>query len=103
MRLGAAGRPVYYQPDAEVVHCEGFFFSSRRRHTMSDRDWSSDVCSSDLLEPIPFTGQNWMPTPTTTPTRIPILSTLIRRGCREAKALAMAPRLSGEPPAVTPG
>src|SRR3989440_3050685 len=25
------------------------FFSSRRRHTMSDRDWSADVCSSDLL------------------------------------------------------
>src|SRR3982751_2163687 len=24
------------------------FFSSRRRHTISDRDWSSDVCSSDL-------------------------------------------------------
>src|SRR2546421_5892672 len=26
-----------------------FFFSSRRRHTRSDRDWSSDVCSSDLV------------------------------------------------------
>src|SRR5438874_11417599 len=26
----------------------GFFFSSRRRHTTSLRDWSSDVCSSDL-------------------------------------------------------
>src|SRR5206468_8423352 len=25
-----------------------FFFSSRRRHTRSDRDWSSDVCPSDL-------------------------------------------------------
>src|SRR5690349_24404181 len=25
-----------------------FFFSSRRRHTRSLRDWSSDVCSSDL-------------------------------------------------------
>src|SRR5206468_9279803 len=24
-------------------------FSSRRRHTISDRDWSSDVCSSDLV------------------------------------------------------
>src|SRR3989440_4214089 len=29
--------------------CTFFFFSSRRRHTRSDRDWSSDVCSSDLL------------------------------------------------------
>src|SRR5206468_6594975 len=28
-----------------------FFFSSRRRHTRSDRDWSSDVCSSDLRSP----------------------------------------------------
>src|SRR5206468_6413920 len=27
-----------------------FFFSSRRRHTRSDRDWSSDVCSSDLID-----------------------------------------------------
>src|SRR5699024_11893554 len=26
-----------------------FFFSSRRRHTRSKRDWSSDVCSSDLF------------------------------------------------------
>src|SRR2546427_12876569 len=28
-----------------------FFFSSRRRHTRFDCDWSSDVCSSDLLAP----------------------------------------------------
>src|SRR5436190_18760333 len=28
-----------------------FFFSSRRRHTRSLCDWSSDVCSSDLLIP----------------------------------------------------
>src|SRR3989442_6799779 len=27
-----------------------FFFSSRRRHTRCGRDWSSDVCSSDLFE-----------------------------------------------------
>src|SRR5207302_8694197 len=27
-----------------------FFFSSRRRHTSFSRDWSSDVCSSDLEE-----------------------------------------------------
>src|SRR5204863_3484834 len=27
-----------------------FFFSSRRRHTRSLRDWSSDVCSSDLMK-----------------------------------------------------
>src|SRR2546422_6424574 len=28
-----------------------FFFSSRRRHTRCSRDWSSDVCSSDLAAP----------------------------------------------------
>src|SRR2546429_4733925 len=28
-----------------------FFFSSRRRHTRCSRDWSSDVCSSDLRLP----------------------------------------------------
>src|SRR5690606_39381971 len=28
--------------------CCVFFFSSRRRHTRFSRDWSSDVCSSDL-------------------------------------------------------
>src|SRR5258706_12160342 len=29
-----------------------FFFSSRRRHTRLVSDWSSDVCSSDLNDPI---------------------------------------------------
>src|SRR5216684_7504971 len=36
-----------------MVLCEVvgfFFFSSRRRHTRCSRDWSSDVCSSDLLQ-----------------------------------------------------
>src|SRR5216683_6703643 len=32
-----------------ICYCFFFFFSSRRRHTISDRDWSSDVCSSDLV------------------------------------------------------
>src|SRR2546429_5900154 len=31
--------------DSDVLR---FFFSSRRRHTRCSRDWSSDVCSSDL-------------------------------------------------------
>src|SRR5438874_12992150 len=31
-----------------LVYSFFFFFSSRRRHTRSLRDWSSDVCSSDL-------------------------------------------------------
>src|SRR5699024_11702702 len=32
-----------------------FFFSSRRRHTRSKRDWSSDVCSSDLYDSLELT------------------------------------------------
>src|SRR5256884_303536 len=35
-----------------------FFFSSRRRHTRCSRDWSSDVCSSDLSELL-----WWLPPP----------------------------------------
>src|SRR5256884_2142289 len=44
-----------------------FFFSSRRRHTRCSRDWSSDVCSSDLgtAEPeqvrLAFTTANFLP------------------------------------------
>src|SRR2546422_1294781 len=34
--------------DRCAVNCVFFFFSSRRRHTRCSRDWSSDVCSSDL-------------------------------------------------------
>src|SRR6266511_4156792 len=33
-----------------------FFFSSRRRHTRFSRDWSSDVCSSDLVAPVTASG-----------------------------------------------
>src|SRR2546429_3940929 len=32
-----------------MSYCMFFFFSSRRRHTRCSRDWSSDVCSSDLV------------------------------------------------------
>src|SRR5204863_4517329 len=41
--------------------CFLFFFSSRRRHTRSLRDWSSDVCSSDLKSSFikcPWRGSN---------------------------------------------
>src|SRR5437868_14514684 len=37
-----------------------FFFSSRRRHTRSKRDWSSDVCSSDLAIAHKFPAQQAM-------------------------------------------
>src|SRR5690606_41204937 len=39
----------------------GLFFSSRRRHTRFSRDWSSDVCSSDLVTEWlnPVEGRAW--------------------------------------------
>src|SRR5256885_5735150 len=36
------------QPARACLQCVCFFFSSRRRHTRLQGDWSSDVCSSDL-------------------------------------------------------
>src|SRR5256885_10519064 len=34
---------------SRAMWCDYFFFSSRRRHTRLQGDWSSDVCSSDLV------------------------------------------------------
>src|SRR2546429_5199398 len=39
-----------------------FFFSSRRRHTRCSRDWSSDVCSSDLFQRSSFYSLGFEPT-----------------------------------------
>src|SRR2546429_7206008 len=53
-----------------------FFFSSRRRHTRCSRDWSSDVCSSDLCLLVPSIATRllrstsrpaWISTPTSRP------------------------------------
>src|SRR5207253_7674417 len=38
----------YHRDAYPWQHSSLFFFSSRRRHTRWPRDWSSDVCSSDL-------------------------------------------------------
>src|SRR6266513_1332633 len=38
-----------------------FFFSTRRRHTRSKRDWSSDVCSSDLGYRLPIVHWEFIP------------------------------------------
>src|SRR5256886_10014191 len=58
----AADREGYNRRRARDVDGAGashsrcsFFFSSRRRHTIFDCDWSSDVCSSDLRRFFPFT------------------------------------------------
>src|SRR5206468_9308529 len=49
-------------------------FSSRRRHTRSDRDWSSDVCSSDLS--LTFSAPFSVPEATLfTPFLVPSLTT----------------------------
>src|SRR5699024_12217935 len=66
------------------------FLSSRRRHTRSKRDWSSDVCSSDLqcrwscspppavvtpvggrYPPLLSTVDAWIPAPSPTPASLP--------------------------------
>src|SRR2546430_4191017 len=47
MKTGAERR--FQSCESSVACC--FFFSSRRRHTRFDCDWSSDVCSSDLRIP----------------------------------------------------
>src|SRR5256886_8684612 len=41
--------------DLNFILDPNMFFSSRRRHTRFDCDWSSDVCSSDLT--------HWLPAP----------------------------------------
>src|SRR5215471_3852120 len=50
--IGARGLIWHVGPLArfveDLVTTLPFFFSSRRQHTSSLRDWSSDVCSSDL-------------------------------------------------------
>src|SRR5207247_11304982 len=51
------------------------FFSSSRRHTSSTRDWSSDVCSSDLQVPSKRRGSHgfscYSPCPPGTPRSVP--------------------------------
>src|SRR3989440_10566416 len=96
-----------------------FFFSSRRRHTRSDRDWSSDVCSSDLslpcraadafrhapletLSPRPVEaplregGDQALPSPLARSTRSPARERAwtSRRACRSAPTLSRRPATS---------
>src|SRR2546430_11163707 len=56
VRHVGVGRVVVLSCDWQGVRC--VFFSSRRRHTRFDCDWSSDVCSSDLDEAFAL-GAQW--------------------------------------------
>src|SRR3989442_10633056 len=51
MPMSRTSRRIMGQHLTSLSAC--FFFSSRRRHTRCGRDWSSDVCSSDLEELVP--------------------------------------------------
>src|SRR5205809_542901 len=53
--IEGAGDPAQHRRETRWPHVSAwdFFLSSRRRHTRCSRDWSSDVCSSDLKTMIP--------------------------------------------------
>src|SRR5260370_24318707 len=50
MTLLHSGMDAKYRRPRSIVWKRSFFFSSRRRHTRFKCDWSSDVCSSDLVD-----------------------------------------------------
>src|SRR5215204_1994644 len=58
-RHRVVGFDQYPQVGERVADLAFFFFSSRRRHTGSLCDWSSDVCSSDLI--VLFKRSGWTP------------------------------------------
>src|SRR5699024_11313715 len=72
-------------------HSQHFFFSSRRRHTRSKRDWSSDVCSSDLFS-----------SPRARRLSVPIALSAPRRPARAACAAGSAGAPAGGPGGSTP-
>src|SRR5215211_8835902 len=68
----------YCSSGALVWSC--FFFSSRRRHTRSLCDWSSDVCSSDLSAP--ETIKPWYSARSTFPARLRSEERRVGKECR---------------------
>src|SRR5438445_8087355 len=76
-----------------------FFFSSRRRHTIYWRDWSSDVCSSDLddeepdRESAPDDDQADDEDPLERPPLLSVAGQIGRASCRESVDLG-APRIT---------
>src|SRR5215813_12983908 len=80
-----------------------FFFSSRRRHTRCGRDWSSDVCSSDLY---PF-GRKASCVLTARGMRLPLtgnvypLPFLMQIGYYSARPVTLAVTLGGHQSQIT--
>src|SRR5256885_5478341 len=64
-----------------------FFFSSRRRHTRLQGDWSSDVCSSDLLHIFAFSKR---PGTKAASLSNEVPGAIIKRRARELRALSEA-------------
>src|SRR5690606_2588789 len=58
-----------------------FFFSRRRRHTRFSRDWSSDVCSSDLLAEL--LGASALAAQGRRPVSTPVIAAAVRRALDE--------------------
>src|SRR6266481_7377345 len=69
-----------------------FFFSSRRRHTRWNCDWSSDVCSSDLIS-VPKG---------TPPEIIDILNRAVNEALKDPKLVARLAEIGGVPKPLTP-
>src|SRR5690554_8193862 len=67
-----------------------FFFSSRRRHTRCGRDWSSDVCSSDLN----LASRTPQPLPDAVPVAAPPYGNFLQHGDgKNGRVRAAAPTL----------
>src|SRR5690606_40423573 len=58
-----------------------FFFSSRRRHTRFSRDWSSDVCSSDLISSRKKRKEETQTTPLAGNSTLPDGASLFQANC----------------------
>src|SRR6266542_840819 len=94
---------------AHCVRSSVFFFSSRRRHTMCYRDWSSDVCSSDLTgaETTPddelYAGPGHLPRSGCGRDDVPAHHCRPRAGVEVADEQLLQRRIQGEEAAVAQG
>src|SRR2546429_2892226 len=68
-----------------------FFFSSRRRHTRCSRDWSSDVCSSDLFVLRQNCSQDQEPEPAGRPAPVFLASPYLQQNSRIRISVPLGP------------